>query len=747
MECLFNNPNISNYQERFGEILSFNRDSSLWDIIKPKGSESPKEVQNESIYYRWVPALLGKNYAWGEAYEGVYPKLDDRAIKILKKRIKSWSALLENEREAVLYKPQEMKEIQTVANKIFKVNKTTLLIRNKLSDMEIENKKLRKALDRFDVIIDRILTTIPIQVTKSTQPMSEKIEPMFERIPALWNFQGPAHTQYAAELNRILLPQTRLNPLTCLRIPSLLEPMHKSSIKLSQSEADELNCEAREKNLLQSRERISQKFSNLTKQENPLWQQQLSDAFNNLTCIEEIRICTPTLNIEQIMHILNHCFIEENNAWKLSYFLGSLTFIKIEKALLRVLAQSDLLQALNEILRKIDDPAREWLDKIFCTLSADFVLITNRKKDEIDELNRQFRFRLENEPDKITWNDILAIGTLAENINKHWQALKNLRILINRVLPDPETNHVLCELDKEYQLLLKRLSDEGPHLETDGSCSVNFSVKNISKSPIPEQISAGVETHISLMISRFLKGSPSLGEQSKGTISMHILKSAADNDSLQVMARLDNECMGIIARLIQEAAHLNEANGYTYGIIHRKVFEKRDCDDDMDASDILGWWGINTPIDHRDAGLVPNIPQKEFLEWQAYMKLREGNAFSNKPEPGTLTWSDYLLQLASNKDLKVKSVILPPRNELDALEHFPGKVYKTTHENLQRLGIKKIRDWKPRRMLDGNEEKSEHPFALDWRGGIYNRSMMVECIFAPNIQQRLSEMPVAVLKE
>lgn len=720
MNCLISDYNKSYYHDRFKDILSFNNDSSLWDIVLLKGNDYPgSENPIEASSFVWISTIIGKTFI-NSPDVGENASLDNRALKILRQKIKAWSTLLEYEREEALYKPEKLNAIQAVAKKIFQINKTSALIKNKLSEMKIADKKINKALARFDEMIDRILTTLPLQATK------EEI---------------PARSQHCYTFSRPFLGLPSFN------FPQLID--YKPRIVLSPSEIEDLKAEIVEKRDMQNKERVIHNFSNINQNDDPLRQQHLVEAFKTLNSMDEIIAVTPTLTLEQITHILDHCFLEKENEWKLPYFLGSMPFNKLEKILLRNLAQPDLLKSLNAILCKIDDAAREWLDKAFCVLSVDFVLINTRKKDEIDALNREFRLRLELEPQKISFEDILKIGRLERNIHKHWQALKNLRILINRVLPDPETNHVLCELDKEYQLLLKRLNDEGPHHEGDGISSINFTAKMMPAEPVPEQISGGVETFLKFIISRFVKSSPSNNEPSQGTISMHILKSKSDQEQHQVIARLDNECMGIIIRLINEAAHRNEVYGYTYGIIHRKVFEKRECDDDMEATDILGYWGISSPLDHRDAGLVPNIPSEEFLAWQTYIKLREKNVFSRKSDNDeAVTWEHYLQLVRTNQNVNdIKGVLLPSREELNTLETFQSKVYKTANQNLRRLGIEKISDWKPRRLIDVSEEKKQYPFAFDWRGGIYNKNMLIECITSSKIRQILCEQPVAVLKK
>ena len=466
MNCLLNNTNMANYEQRFKDILSFDKRSSLWEIVELKGADYPGfEIRNERSSFYWIPSILGKTFVGNN--DQFKATLNAQALKTLRQRIKVWNSILENEREEALYKPGKLIALQSIAKKIFSNNKTSSLIRNKLSEMQLEDKKLEKALARFDEMVDRILTSIPLQATRSESPVSS------------------SHT-ISIRSASILMPKFNMLPL--------LE--YKPRIVLSQSEIDDISAESTEKRSEQAKKRVIHNFSSMNKNDDPSWQQHLAEAFQSLNNSDEIKALGPILTLEQVVHILAHCFAEKENAWKLPFFIGSIPFNRLAKALLRDLAQPELLQSLNDILCKIDGASREWLDKAFCVLILDFILINTRKKDEIDELNREFRLRLELEPEKITFDDICKIGRLERNIHKHWQALKNLRILMNRVLTDPETIRCALRIGQGVSTLLKRLNDEGPHLEGDENHSINFTAKMMPTDPNPKQISAGVESYL-----------------------------------------------------------------------------------------------------------------------------------------------------------------------------------------------------------------------------------------------------------
>ncbi len=212
-------------------------------------------------------------------------------------------------------------------------------------------------------------------------------------------------------------------------------------------------------------QKLNQIFLPLSSEQNPTtWKLQLSDEFESLALKEEVQIVTQTLSFEQTHYLYEFCFTNQNNRWKLPYFIASMPYVHLEKILAST--TNKYLTQLNGILSEESKDAKIWFNNNFSC--QPFINRCNSWGPEIDKLTE--RLRRSDYVQKISFSDIKEIETLKQKILFSSRSLKALRELLYSVLLNAESKFVIGELDDVYLTHISRLEPEGPHLPSAKGC-------------------------------------------------------------------------------------------------------------------------------------------------------------------------------------------------------------------------------------------------------------------------------------
>lgn len=148
-----NNPRYNLYQSTLADLLKFNDNGTLTDLLPIQDHELLTENKQPSLFGK-IQNYFNKNPSTSKQ-ETLLSKLQ---VKALKKRFNHWHDFLSNELTLHQYNPHTVKQLSQIAEEIFQ-KKIIERIKSCLRNSKIENESLSQALNRLDQRVHQILYT------------------------------------------------------------------------------------------------------------------------------------------------------------------------------------------------------------------------------------------------------------------------------------------------------------------------------------------------------------------------------------------------------------------------------------------------------------------------------------------------------------------------------------------------------------------------------------------------------------
>jgi hypothetical protein len=381
--------------------------------------------------------------------------------KNIRNKIDLWSEKLDKELEAVRYNPDQLSRLQEIARKVFSDRKTVLL-KDKLEQEGFISLKMIKSLERFDLLLHRLMTVPKLELSQPFSLMRRgtivnRQRPMFGSVGFISHF-----CQFAPLQN--VFPKAKAKKTIILPFRKT-----KSASDLLDMNKDHEKPIKRPRNLSGIRKEIETKHREIMDKKMALeisiyhpkwgkgWDEKLIARINVVNDQRVLMALGPELETMQMLALINYLIHDQSQEWKLVYLLGTLNhaiFVEVLHSF-----SPDILRLANDVLKRSSLIRREWFEEAFTQHRDGFIETCNRMKEKIDALACTFRQDLKGY--LLTSADLKCIGEFKDNITLRMKGIEDyLRPLIDGVIWHPNTRSVLFEQAiEEYKTLLKRLEE------------------------------------------------------------------------------------------------------------------------------------------------------------------------------------------------------------------------------------------------------------------------------------------------